>query len=107
MSPWGVWKVSPRNRINQVPAYKMEQLFTDDQILALETPGNKQQPMPCHVFAFCLHLAELSRNGGQGPAPAVLQTLHPFPAGATGEGNSTCFVIALSPPPQGTEQEMM
>lgn len=35
------------------------------------------------------------------------QTHHSFPAGATGEGNGTCFDIALLPSPQGTEQQTM
>lgn len=35
------------------------------------------------------------------------QTQHPFPAEATGEGNGTCFDVALLPSPQGTKQETM
>lgn len=61
MSPRGVWKVLSRNRINQVPAYTTEQLFTDHQILALKTADIKQQPVPGCVFTFCLHLTEQER----------------------------------------------
>lgn len=78
MSPRGVWKVESRSRINQVPAYTTEQLFTDHQLLALKSPGIKQQPVPGRVFTFCLHLSEqepwVSTSTSQAPNPALLSS---------------------------------
>lgn len=78
MSPRGVWKVSSRSRINQVSAYTTGQLFTDHQILALKTPGIKQQPVPGCVFTFCLHLTEQERwvmiSTSHAPNPPLLSS---------------------------------